>query len=269
MVLVHSGVIENYIERVTELSQSTQRLPNSGELAAIATELGIEPEEIEAAQQYAQDHYTRAQGFMQHQYWEDAITELQEAIALNPTQSEMLLCLAQAHFGRWQQYHQRQDAEQFHLRVRQCLANDPDSDAALELLAAFRNKQKRRSHLFLAVLTFVGSVVLGGAGYIFVQGGFPLVLEEKARIEELETRLGEQRREIADLQQTQETLEQELAQTRDELNRNFSRQASRVNELEQQIKQLEAQLRDLQYRLSRPILQPERPPLETPPDAQE
>ncbi|MBE9197203.1 hypothetical protein IQ219_18265, partial [Synechocystis sp. LEGE 06083] len=84
MALVHSGVIENYIQRVTELSQSTQRIPTSAELEAIAGELGIEPEEIKAAQKQATDHFTRAQGYMRLGYWDDAIAELDYAIAFNP-----------------------------------------------------------------------------------------------------------------------------------------------------------------------------------------
>ncbi|XTZ13119.1 MAG: hypothetical protein ACP8RL_05425 [cyanobacterium endosymbiont of Rhopalodia inflata] len=49
---IPSNVIENYIQRVTELSQSSQRIPTMGEVAKIAAELGIEPDEIENDQCY-------------------------------------------------------------------------------------------------------------------------------------------------------------------------------------------------------------------------
>ncbi len=84
MSLAPSNVIENYIQRVTELNQSTQRIPTATELERIATELGIDPLEIQAAQKQSQDHFTRAQGYIRLMYWDDAILELQEAIAFYP-----------------------------------------------------------------------------------------------------------------------------------------------------------------------------------------
>ena len=47
-----NSFIENYIQRVTELSQSSQRIPSVAELEKVATDLGISAEEIEAAQKH-------------------------------------------------------------------------------------------------------------------------------------------------------------------------------------------------------------------------
>ncbi len=252
MVLAHSGVIENYIQRVTELSQSTQRIPTTAELQEIVTELGIEPGEIQAAQQYSQDHYTRAQGYMRLGYWEDAITELQEAIALNPSQPDMLLCLGQAHLGRWRQFHVRQDAEQLHLRIRQCLSLQPDSEAALNLLAAFRKSQQQRSRLFATIGLFLGAVLVGSTGYIFLQGGFPFVIEEKARLERLEASLEEQTQQLEALRQTEsqnrQRLNQALMNLRAEVNQQLPRQSAELKKLQREIKKLEADLKALKQR---------------------
>ncbi|MFN5515668.1 MAG: tetratricopeptide repeat protein [Cyanobacteriota bacterium] len=239
MTLPTSGIIENYIQRVTEFSQSAQRLPTAAELEKIATDLGIDPEEIQAAQREAQAHYTRAQGYLRLRHWEDAITELQDAVALNPANSEMLLALAQAHLGRWRLSHRREDAEELRLRARQCLALDPNSDPALELLGLFSKLRQRRRQGFWALVLFVGAVLTGGLGYLLIQGRLPYVLQSRAELEQLERRLeGETRR----LREDQSRLQEEiLARQRAEdaaLNLRLIQLQNRLQSLEKELETL-------------------------------
>lgn len=255
--LVNSGVIEAYIQRVTELSQSRQRLPTRDELEAIATELGIEPEEIQAAQQQAQDHYTRAQGYARLSYWEEAIGELQEAVALNPGDPAMLVALAQAHLGRWQQRHQRQDCEQLHLRVKQCLSLQPDSEAALELLANFRRSQQQRGRWLLGGGLLLGAVSLGSLGYLFLQGGMPFVIEEKARLESLQSTIARQQAELERLQYSQRNLERELRQQREKQGLDHNIHQQRLDRLHSELNQLKQRLSSLENPLTVPTPEPQ------------
>lgn len=258
MSLVQNGVIENYIQRVTELSQSSQRLPTARELEAIATELGIDPAEIQAAQKQSQDHFTRAQGYLRLKYWDDAIAELQEAIAFNPSQPEMLLCLGQAYLGRWQQKHQKDDAEQLRLRVHQCLSLQPDSEDALALLATFRKARQNRLQQFAALGIFLGAMLCGGLGFLVAQGGLPFVIQERARLEDLERQIDQQRQEL-------DTLRQEQTQAREMLQEDLHRQQledfalydNRLSQLQSELNALKQQLRSSQTSPS--------PPSETPP----
>jgi len=247
MSLVQNGVIEDYIQRVTELSQSTQRIPSASELEAIATELGIDPSEIQAAQKYSEDHYVRAQGYMRLKYWDDAIEELEEAIAFNPGQSEMLICLGQAHLGRWQQKHQKEDAEQLHLRVRQCLSLQPNSEEALNLLAVFRKARQNRTQMFATAGIFGAAMLLGGVGYLLFQGGLPFVIQERSRLETLEQKIQQQRQELNDLRQEQARARDTL---REELQRQQMRElvpyGDRLNQLQSELNALKQQIRDAQ-----------------------
>ncbi|MEB3160477.1 MAG: hypothetical protein VKL20_03335, partial [Synechocystis sp.] len=208
-----------------------------------------------------------AQGYMRLKYWDDAIAELQEAIAFNPSQPEMLICLGQAHLGRWQQKHQKDDAEQLHLRVRQCLSLQPDSENALNLLATFRQSRKHRVQIFAAVGGFLGAVLLGSLGYLLVQGGLPFVIQERSRLENLEQKIERQRQELDDLRREQ-------AQARDTLREELQRQqqrdlipyGDRLNRLQSELDLLKQQVRDYQT-LPRLVPRPEptpNPPLPTP-----
>ena len=264
MVLVQSGVIEDYIQRVTELSQSTQRIPTASELEAIATELGIDPSEIQAAQKHSQDHYTRAQGYMRLKCWDDAIAELQEAIAFNPSQPDMLICLGQAHLGRWQQKHQREDAEQLHLRVRQCLSIQPDSENALNLLATFRKMRQNRTQIFAAAGGFVAAILCGGFGYLLVRGELPFVIQERSSLENLEQKIQRQSQEL-------DQLRREQAQARDTLREELQRQqmrellpyGDRLNRLQTELDSLKQQVRDYQT-APRMVPRPDSTPMISP-----
>lgn len=246
MVLVHSGVIEDYIQRVTELSQSTQRIPTTTELEAIARELGIEPAEIEAAQKHAQDHFTRAQGYLRLGYWDDAIAELAEAIAFNPGQAELLLFSAMAHLGRWQKYHQKQDADQLHLRVKQCLSLKPDCEAALDLLADFRRHKQNHFRLLITGVLFVGAIFSGAVGYLLLQGGLPFVIEEKARLETMDEMIYEQNKEISRLMGEQEALRREFQAEIDQQLRENRLNGDRLDRLQSQLKALEEKVKNYQ-----------------------
>jgi len=260
MALVHSGVIEDYIQRVTELSQSTQRIPSAPELEAIARELGIEPEEIQAAQKQAADHFTRAQGYLRLNYWDDAIAELNEAIAFNPGQSELLLFSAKAHLGKWQKHHQKQDAEQMHLRVRQCLSLEPSCEGALDLLAEFRKNQQQHSRMLITLAVFVGAILSGGLGYLLLQGGLPFVIEEKARLESLEEMIEDQNTAIAKFIGEQEALRRELRAEMNKQGRENNLNGDRLNRLHAQLTALEEKVRQYQ---TPPVVEPADPETES------
>ncbi len=240
MSFLPSGVIDNYIQRVTELSQSTNRIPSPEELEKIAIDLGIGPEEIQLAQKQSQDHYVRAQGFIGLKYWDDAIEELQEGIAFNPGNLDMLLALSQAHLGRWQLKHQREDEDQVKLRVRQCLMVKPDSQEALNILNILTQRKVRRKQWLIGLGLFTGAAIAGVLGVLFWQGGLPYVIQKRDKIEAIEKQFNQ---EISTLKKNQEQLKQDIATLE---NRQFQSNQEQFNRLQSQINQLEQALQRLQ-----------------------
>ncbi len=253
-----NSVIDNYIQRVTELSQSSQRIPTAEELEKIAADLGIEPEEIQAAQKQSNDHYIRAQGYMKLKHWDDAIAELQEAVAFNPSNLDLLICLSQSHLGRWNESHRREDEENLRLRIRQCLALQPDSEAAYHLLAKLTNSLKWRKYIFLGLALGISGAIAGFATMLWLNDALPYWFQRESKLEQLEQRLlGE----IELLRQQQEMLRQELRQIQENSDQ---QRENRFNTLRDRLERLEKETRILQRKseqsqpniIRSPLLQP-------------
>ncbi|MGK7939666.1 MAG: hypothetical protein AB4062_05850 [Crocosphaera sp.] len=251
---VSNNVIDNYIQRVTEWSQSSQRIPTTEELENIASELGIEPKEIQAAQKQSHDHYIRAQGYMRLQHWNDAIAELQEAVAFNPSNLDMLVSLASAHMGRWQAYHRRGDEENIRLRIRQCLVIKPDCEEALNLLAKLSNHIKWRNRILTAISVGLGGVCVGIAGVVLLGDGFPLWFQRESKFEQLEYSVNQ---ELNSLRRRQDSLMAEIQaiqRQNDQRNqRNLLVLNSRIRKLQSEVTQLKKQLVQIEKREQRRV----------------
>lgn len=244
---VSNNVIDNYIQRVTEWSQSSQRIPTTDELETIAAELGLDPTEIKAAEKQSHDHYIRAQGYMRLKHWDDAISELQEAVAFNPSNLDMLVSLASAHMGRWQETHRREDEKNIRLRIRQCLAIKPDCEEALNLLARLSNSLKWRNRILTAVGVGLGGVLLGMGGVLLLGDGVPPLFQRESKFDQLEQAF---QQEINDLKREQDAWQSEMiAQQQKQSQRNqrdFSLLQNRINELEKEVTKLEKKLVEIE-----------------------
>ncbi|HAC63881.1 MAG TPA: hypothetical protein DCF68_10170 [Cyanothece sp. UBA12306] len=233
---VSSSVIENYIQRVTELSQSSQRIPTTEELEQIASELGIEPEEIEAAQKQSHDHYIRAQGYMGLKHWDDAICELQEAVAFNPSNLDMLVTLASSYMGRWQEKHHPEDEKNIRFRIRQCLAIKPDCQEALNLLSKLSQSLKLRHRILTTIVLGLSGIVIGVGSFLWLSDVLPYILNKESKIEKLEQQFVD---EIYQLRQQQEEITDKILAIQQSNNQRYQ---SDLNLMQSQINRLERQL---------------------------
>lgn len=235
--------IENYIQRVTELTQLKQTIPTNEELLKIASELGISDGEIAIAQKQSQAHFLRAQGYFSLNHWEDAIAELEEALAFNPSHLPMLHLLINAYIGRWKDKHNRQDETQARLRIKQCLEIQPDDQESLKLLAkldqSIRNYQYRFWSLGAITVLFCGSIM----GF-FISDNLSLNLFNK-NDQILQSLQQELNSEIDTLRKEQTLLYNEsLEQLRNQQRINNDLE-NRIIELQNQIKNLEQKNQEL------------------------
>ncbi len=236
MTSFSNSFIDNYIKRVTELNQNPQRIPSEAELEKLAEDLGINSAEIESAKKKSEAHFIRAQGYMRLKHWDDAIEELNEAIAFCPCNEELLLSLAHAHLERWTEKHRRDDAENVRLRVKDCLFLQPNSEEALNLLAKLDKARQQRK-------TFWVSLVIGLGSFLTISSFLWLYpkyfnyswlrqAEQEDKLEQLEERL------LAEI----ELLQQEQEQLRKQVQSSQTREASvyrnKIAELDESLRQL-------------------------------
>lgn len=235
--------IENYIKRVTELTQLQQTIPTNEELLKIASDLGISDSEIAIAQKQSQAHFIRAQGYYSLNHWQDAITELEEALAFNPSHLPMLHLLINAYIGRWKDKHNRQDENQARLRIKQCLEIQPDDQESLKLLAkldqVIRHRQYRLWGMGAITMLFFGSMI---GFFISDDFSFNFFNKNEQILQTLEKNLTS---EIDNLKQEQNLFyNQSLEQFKNQqiINSNLE---NKIIELQNQIKNLEQKNQDL------------------------
>ncbi len=128
------STLSTYLKRVMALKDERRQIPSEEELRSIAREIGLSDEDLAAIDQAAEDHAVRGQGFLEHERYGDAITELEEAVAIAPRRLEWQHALARAHLGRWQEQGATANRERAERLARECLEIDPRHSASYEVL---------------------------------------------------------------------------------------------------------------------------------------
>lgn len=158
-------VLNNYIERVMELQRQRRDAMSVDELKSVARELGMSDEDMAAVDVAAHDYQVRGTRHMEHRLWGDAIEELANAVALNPTNVESLYMLAVAYKERWLADGNEADREQAISYARRGLAIDPGHTPSYQLLEMLRTSSgptlKTMSHTARTrALTIIGVLLL-------------------------------------------------------------------------------------------------------------
>jgi tetratricopeptide (TPR) repeat protein len=249
--------IENYIQRVTELTQMGNRVLSHEELLKIASELGITDDEIAIAQQQSQAHFLRAQGYYNLAHWDEAISELENALEVNPFNLPMLHLLVKSHLGRWQQKHSRKDEEQIKIRIKQCLEIQPDDQESLKLLAELDkliNNYRYQLWGFSGLLLLGFGLVIG----LFFPPNISLssLIAREDELQQINNELNEQ---IGILKEEQMFLHNELSRENQQLKQANEQLEFKIQDLENQINNLTFKQQELIKKINRPV---PRDPLE-------
>lgn len=183
------STLSTYLKQVMALKEERRRTPTEEELRSIAREIGLSDEDLVAIDQAALDHAVRGKGFLEHQRYGDAITELEEAVGVAPRRVEWLHSLAQARLGRWHEKRQPADLERAEVLARECLELDPHHAASYEVLNALDHPPSappagKRIAALLSLFVFaLLLIVMIAAMYLWSSGqdaGAPAVEEPGA-----------------------------------------------------------------------------------------
>ncbi len=168
-------ILRAYIEKILALKREREsQALNDDDLKQIALEAGMTDEDLAYAARRMGEHMSRGESFLRYRNWSGAISELEEAEALAPSNATVLAVLANAYLNRLREGGEGSDRENARAAAERCLRIDPTNDMALRVLSTLATPAKsavataptaRRSVIRIALLA---SVIALAGGFVFM-----------------------------------------------------------------------------------------------------
>ena len=99
-----SKIIEEYVAKMLDVQKGQFEKPLTlDELKEIAYSVGMSESEWQASQQVMEQHLRTGKGHVRNKNWQDAVTELKQAVAINPYHEEGLYNLALSYHQLYRQ----------------------------------------------------------------------------------------------------------------------------------------------------------------------
>ncbi len=168
----HDEILMQYLSKVGELQKNRSNALPADELKSIAQELGLSPEDLQAAEQSAKDHLARGKGFAKHGLLDDALKELGNALALSPYDHETMLLVADTHLKRWHKKRNPADKNEADRLAREVLKDAPGDERAFDILKRL-NDPPKRTKLIAALAGSAALCAVGGGAVVFLSAGAP------------------------------------------------------------------------------------------------
>ena len=125
-------IIEAYIQRLLAWEKPITRAT----LTRIAEEVGITSGELEAISIQAKAHFTRGRGYIEFGCLDDAINELNQAVALEPDNLEILQALDNGYGLRYNRTREPVDKQTALFIAKRCIELKPDAKEAIVLISS-------------------------------------------------------------------------------------------------------------------------------------
>jgi LemA protein len=162
-----SKILEDYVVKMLEVQKQQFEKPLSlDELKEIAYSVGMSESEWELSQQVMQGHLERGQGHLRNENWQDAVKELEQAVAINPFHEEGLYGLAKSHYELFKKDGKKEDQEAAEGYADRALKNEDNhyDSATIALLNSIRHAEeaheKKRKNLYLRLGAVAGILVV-------------------------------------------------------------------------------------------------------------
>jgi len=170
-----ADIIASYVTRVGDIQRTRSDTLADEELKSIALELGLKPADIARADQAADEHLRRAENYVSHDMFDDAIDQIRAAVVLRPLDSSVIRALAEAYAARWHRENNLNDRDEADRLARQAIDMDPDDQAAFalrkRLQGATRTAPPSRSSAAPAIIAIMVGVGVVFAGLTVAIGG--------------------------------------------------------------------------------------------------
>lgn len=129
-------ILRRYIEKIVRLQREREQEEISeNDLRQIAVEAGMSDADLAYAEERLLEYLDRGNGFIRYGNWDRAITELDQAATLAPSNTTVLNALANAHWNRFLLRATEEDRDTAVRYAERTLRIDPRNDPALRLLS--------------------------------------------------------------------------------------------------------------------------------------
>ncbi len=137
---------KEFVKKLLALQQKRQDKPLSkSEQQEIAFQIGLSDSDWQAVQETYKAHLLRGRGFLSHQNYDDAISELEQANVLDYNSIETTAVLAQTHFERFNEYSDEKDKEAAISYSNICLNHNPSHTPSLKIISELKRKDKKQT----------------------------------------------------------------------------------------------------------------------------
>lgn len=134
-----------FVEQLLAIQQKRQNKPLSKiEQQEIAAQIGLSDSDWQAVQETYKAHLLRGRGFLSHQNYDDAISELEKANVLDYNSIETTAILAQAHYERFKEFSDEKDKQAAISYSEICLNQNPSHTQSLTLISELKRKEKKQ-----------------------------------------------------------------------------------------------------------------------------
>ncbi|MCS6822522.1 MAG: tetratricopeptide repeat protein [Microscillaceae bacterium] len=161
--------LKAFIQKLLELQQKEKPL-SLEEMKAIAHSIGLSEADWQNVMQAFEGYLLRAKGYLKYGNWQDAIEELEQALALNPSHKEVLTCLVQAYYQKWIASRSPKDKEKALQYAERCIQIHPTFTPAYKIRSELKGLSRKNSAnslllkktlwIFLLILTFATAGVV-------------------------------------------------------------------------------------------------------------
>jgi len=162
-------IIEEYVSKMLEVQKDQFEKPLTlDELKEIAFSIGMSESDWQASQRAMQQHLSNGKAHLKNKNWQDAVSELKQAAAINPYHEDTLYSLALSYHELYRQSGKELYKTEAKSAADRALKNEDKKldSAAIALLNEIRHtetehKNKRKGILKLA------SAIIGGVFILF------------------------------------------------------------------------------------------------------
>ncbi len=141
-------ILKNYINKILDIQQrEEEKNLTNAELKQIAFEMGLDEDDWQNLQSEIKNSIIKANHYIEHRNYKDAIQELEQVLVLNPYNADTIYNLAFANYELWKRKINPKYKRKAERYAKRCIDIMPQYEQAIELISELRNANTFRIFL--------------------------------------------------------------------------------------------------------------------------